>query len=48
MKGRITPEMVQEMERLLRRGSRVEVQLEQGKITLVEIKRKLRMKEAGA
>ena len=41
----ITHEMVQQMENLLKHGSRVEVLIEQGKITIVEIKRKMRMKE---
>ena len=41
----ITQEMVQQMETLLKHGSRVEVLIEQGKITIVEIKRKMRMKE---
>jgi len=41
----ITQEMVQQMENLLKHGSRVEVLIEQGKITIVEIKRKMRMKE---
>ena len=33
------------MESLLKHGSRVEVLIEQGKITIVEIKRKMKMKE---
>ena len=33
------------MERLLKHGSREEIQIEQGKITIVEIKRKMKMKE---
>jgi hypothetical protein len=37
--------MVQQVETLLKHGSRVEVLIEQGKITIVEIKRKMRMKE---
>jgi len=35
------------METLLKHGSRVEVLIEQGKVTIVEIRRKLKMKEAG-
>lgn len=41
----ITKEMVQQMETILKHGSRVEVLIEQGKVTIVEIKRKMRMKE---
>lgn len=33
------------MEGLLKHGSRVEILIEQGKITIVEIKRKMKMKE---
>ena len=43
----ITREMVAQMETLLKHGSRVEVLIEQGKVTIVEIRRKLKMKEAG-
>lgn len=45
MAPKITNEMVQQMEKLLTHGSRVEVLIEQGKVTVVEIKRKMRMKE---
>ena len=38
-------EMVKKVETLLKHGSRVEVLIEQGKVTIVEIKRKMRMKE---
>ena len=41
----ITKEMIQQMEAILKHGSRVEVLIEQGKVTTVEIKRKMRMKE---
>lgn len=41
----LTKEMVQQVETLLKHGSRVEVLIEQGKVTIVEIKRKMRMKE---
>ena len=41
----ITPEMVKLIEDLLKHGNRVEILIEQGKITIVEIKRKMRMKE---
>ena len=37
--------MVAQMENLLKHGSRVELLIEQGKVTIVEIKRKLKMKE---
>ena len=33
------------MESLLKHGSRVEILIEQGKITIVEIKRKMKMKD---
>ncbi len=36
---------MQQVETLLKHGSRVEVLIEQGKVTIVEIKRKMRMKE---
>lgn len=42
----ITKEMKEQIEMLLKHGSRVEVLIEQGKVTIVEIKRKMRMKEA--
>ena len=37
---------INKIETLLKHGSRVEVLIEQGKVTIVEIKRKMRMKEA--
>lgn len=40
----LTPEMVEKIQDLLRHGSRVEVLVEHGKVTIVEVKRKLRMK----
>lgn len=43
----LTREMVQQVETILKHGSRAEVLIEQGKVTIVEIKRKMRMKEAG-
>lgn len=42
----ITKEMKEQIETLLKHGSRVEVLIEQGKVTIVEIKRKMRMKKA--
>ena len=41
----ISMEMVELMESLLKHGSRVEILIEQGKITIVEIKRNMKMKE---
>ena len=41
----LTKEMVQQVETLLKHGSRVEVLIEQGKVAIVEIKRKLKMKD---
>lgn len=37
--------MKEQIETLLKHGSRVEILIEQGKVSIVEIKRKLRMKE---
>lgn len=37
--------MVEQMETLLKHGSRVELLIEQGKVAIVEIKRKLKMNE---
>ena len=42
---RITKEMTEQIEQLLKQGSRVELLIKQGKIVIVEIKRKVRMKE---
>lgn len=41
----ITAEMVQEMEAILRNRNRVELLIEQGKIVIVEIKRKAKFKK---
>lgn len=41
----ITKEMVEQMKTLLKHGSRVELLIEQGKVAIVEVKRKLKMKE---
>ena len=41
----ITKEMVEQMETLLKHGSRVEILIEQGKVAIVEVKRKLKMKD---
>ena len=38
--------MVREIEDLLKHGSRVELLMEQGKVAVVEIRRKLRIKES--
>ena len=43
---KLTPEMVEQIESLLRHGSRVEVLIEQGKITIVEIRRKMKLKQS--
>lgn len=43
---KLTPEMVREIEDLLKHGSRVELLMEQGKVAVVEIRRKLRIKES--
>lgn len=45
MAPKLTKEMTEQIETLLKHGSRAEVLIEQGKIVIVEIKRKLRMKE---
>lgn len=44
MKAILTPEMVEKIQDLLRHGSRVEILIEQGKVTIVEIRRKMKMK----
>ena len=41
----ISKEMKEQIENLLKHGSRVEILIEQGKVTIVEIKRKMRMKQ---
>ena len=41
----ITKEMTAAMEKILKNGSRVEILIEQGKIVIVEVKRKMRMKK---
>ena len=41
----LTKEKVMQIESLLKHGSRVEILIEQGKVVIVEIKRKMRMKE---
>ena len=41
----ISKEMKEQIESLLKHGSRVELLIEQGKVTIVEIKRKMRMKQ---
>lgn len=38
----LTPELVQQIESVLNRGNRVELLVEQGRIVVVEVKRKLR------
>lgn len=40
----LTPEQIAEIEKILSRGSRVEILIEQGQITIVEIRRKMRRK----
>ena len=40
----ITDKMKEQIESLLKRGSRVEILIEQGQVVIVEIKRKMRMK----
>lgn len=41
----ISEKMKEQIESLLKHGSRVELLIEQGKVTIVEIKRKMRMKQ---
>ena len=41
----VNDEAVEQMETLLKHGSRVELLIEQGKVAIVEIKRKLKMKD---
>ena len=46
MTPKISDEMKEQIENILKRGRRVEILMEQGKVTIVEIKRKMRMKQA--
>ena len=41
----VRPETVQAIEKILRQGNQAEVKIEQGKVTVIEIKRKLRHKD---
>ena len=41
----LSPKVVQEIERILKKGNRVEVLIEQGKVTVIEISRKLKIKD---
>lgn len=41
----ITKEMIEQIQTLLKHGSRVEILVEQGKVAIVEVKRKLRIKK---
>ena len=45
MPPKISDEMKEQIENILKRGRRVEILMEQGKVTIVEIKRKMRMKQ---
>ena len=45
MTPKISDEMKEQIENILKRGRRVEILMEQGKVTIVEIKRKMRMKQ---
>ena len=45
MTPKISDEMKEQIENIRKRGRRVEILMEQGKITIVEIKRKMRMKQ---
>lgn len=44
MTPKITKEIAEQIEILLKKGSRVEILIEQGKVTVVEIKRKMQYK----
>ena len=46
MTPKISDEMKEQIENILKRGRRVEILMEQGKVTIVEIKRKMRMKQS--
>lgn len=41
----LSMKVVAEIERILKRGNRAEVLIEQGKVTVVEISRKLKVKD---
>ena len=45
MTPKISDEMKEQIENILKRGRRVEILMEKGKVTIVEIKRKMRMKQ---
>ena len=45
MTPKISDEMKEQIESILKRGRSVEILMEQGKVTIVEIKRKMRMKQ---
>lgn len=45
-KPSLTKQMIEEIESLLKHGSRVELLIERGQIVVVEIRRKMRMKGA--
>jgi len=46
MDVKITKDMAEAIENILSHGSRVELAVEKGKVAIVEIKRKLKYKEA--
>ena len=46
MTPKISDEMKEQIENILKRGRRVEILMEQGRVTIVEIKRKMRMKQS--
>ena len=45
MKIALTPTLIAEMEEILNKGNRVELAIENGKVAVIEIKRKLKIKE---
>lgn len=48
MKKKLTEELVEGIEEILNKGSRAEVLIEQGRIVVVEIKRKVKVKNSSA
>lgn len=45
MSPTLTPTLISQIETILKRGNQAEVKIEQGQVAVIEIKRKLRIKE---
>ena len=44
MEIKLTDKMIEQIQQILKHGNRVELVIEQGRVTIIEIRRKLRMK----